>query len=100
MDFVQNNLLTLLVFSPLAGAALIALWPADQVRTIRWLAFVTSLVPLGFALDLWLRFNQAAATATGFLFVQDVPWYPAIGASYHVGVDGISLAMVLLTALL
>ena len=100
MDFVQSNLLTLLVFSPLAGAALIALWPAGQVRTIRWLAFVASLVPLGLALDLWLRFNRAAAAATGFLFVQDIPWYPAIGASYHVGVDGISLAMVLLTALL
>jgi NADH-quinone oxidoreductase subunit M len=97
MDFLQSNLLTLLVFSPLAAAALIALWPAEQTRTIRWLAFVFSLVPLGLALNMWMNFSTEAA---GFQFVQQYNWYPAIGASYHIGVDGISLPMILLTTLL
>ncbi len=99
MDFVQSNLLTILVLSPLAGAAIVALWPGDQVRTIRGLALAFSLVPLALAIDLWARYVPVSGQA-GFQFVQQVDWYPAIGASYHVGVDGISLSMILLTALL
>jgi NADH-quinone oxidoreductase subunit M len=97
MDFLSSNLLTIILFSPALGAALVMLLRPDRVRAIRWLAFVVSLVPLGFSIWLWTAYDSGQ---TGYQFVEKAVWYGAIGSSYHVGVDGISLSMVLLTTLL
>jgi NADH-quinone oxidoreductase subunit M len=97
MEFILNNLLTLILFTPVLGAVVVMLIPSDQERLVRWVAFVMSWIPLALALVLWFNFDQ---NATGFQFEQQVVWYSAINSTYHVGVDGISLTMVLLTTLL
>jgi NADH-quinone oxidoreductase subunit M len=96
MDFVFDHLLTLITFSPLVAAVIIALLPSERPRLIKWAALLLSLVPLAFTLILWVNFDAGA----GFQFEEHYVWFPQIGASYHLGVDGISLPMILLTAAL
>ncbi len=97
MDFVTDHLLTLILFTPTAAAVLLLLVPPQQVRAIRWLSLLASLVPLGLSLGLWVGYDAAQP---GFQFVERAVWYEAVNSSYHLGVDGISLPMVLLTTLL
>ncbi len=104
MDFLQNHLLSLILFTPLAGAVVVLLVPGTRVRALQWVALITTLVPLGLTLVLWARFAAAPPCPPGqalcFQFQESAPWFAAIHASYHLGVDGLSLPMVLLTTLL
>jgi NADH-quinone oxidoreductase subunit M len=97
MELVANNLLTFILFSPVVIALILLILPRNQENLIRWAAFILSLIPLGLAIALWLNFDQDVA---GFQFQQKVIWYAPINSYYHVGVDGISLTMVLLTTIL
>jgi NADH-quinone oxidoreductase subunit M len=97
MDFIYNNLLTLILFTPVLAAVILILLPSKQANLIRWTAFVLSFIPLILSLVLWFSFD---ANQPGFQFEQKTIWYSAINSSYHVGVDGISLTMVLLTTIL
>ncbi|MBN2550978.1 MAG: NADH-quinone oxidoreductase subunit M [Anaerolineales bacterium] len=97
MDFIVNHLLTLILFTPALGAVVLFLLPSDQKGVLRWTAFAFSFIPLILTLILWLNFDQAGE---GFQFQEQYVWYSAISSTFHVGVDGISLTMVLLTALL
>ncbi len=90
-------LLSLTVFTPLVGAILIAFVPRERTNLVRWLAFATTLVTLGWSIVMALGFSTATP---GFQFVNDTPWVPFFGIRYKVGVDGISLVLILLTALL
>ncbi len=98
MEFVTRHLLSLIVFSPLIGLVVIAVLPKPQTRTIQWLGFLTTLVPLAFTLFAW--FTYVSSEMSGLQFYESAPWLPFLGISYRVGVDGLSLPMVLLTALL
>ncbi|MFN3286508.1 MAG: NuoM family protein, partial [bacterium] len=84
------------VFSPLAGAVLVALLPRRD-GLLRTVAILTTLVPL--ALAAWL-FWQAPPGEAGFWVTERGLWVPAVGIGYHLGVDGISLPLVVLTAFL
>ena len=97
MDFLSNNLLTLTLFTPVLAAAVLFFLPSEEKKLIRWFAFFLSLIPLGFALAIWFGFDPGQP---GFQFEEKAVWYAAINSSYHIGVDGISLTMVLLTTLL
>ncbi len=97
MEFILDHLLTLILFSPVFAALVVFILPGNQVKLIRWVAFIFSFIPLLFSLILWFAFDK---TQAGFQFQEQAIWYTAIGSSYHVGVDGISLTMVLLTTLL
>lgn len=97
MEFLQDNLLTLIIFSPAIAALVIFLLPDDEETLIRRLSFVFSLIPLALTLIMWFNYDRVDA---GFQFETVAPWFPMIGASYHVGVDGISLALILLTTIL
>ncbi|HEY6000076.1 MAG TPA: NADH-quinone oxidoreductase subunit M [bacterium] len=88
--------LSFLVFGPVAGALALALVPAAQVRLQRAVALATTLAVLAVALQLWTGFVPRG----GFQFEERLSWIPAIGAEYHLGVDGLSLLLVLLSALL
>src|SRR3972149_661028 len=99
MDFITEHLLTFILFSPLGGGLIVLLVPGENKNVTRRLALVLSLIPLAFTLIAWLGFG-AAPEVDGFRFQEQVNWYPAIGSSYHLGVDGLSLSMVLVTALL
>jgi len=89
--------LTWLVFFPLAGAVLLAFLPADANRLIRRWAFTVAAAEVAFSLPLWWRLVPAAP---GWQFAERREWLPGIGASYHLGVDGISAMLVLLTTVL
>ncbi|MBN2044383.1 MAG: NADH-quinone oxidoreductase subunit M [Anaerolineales bacterium] len=97
---MEKSLLTIILFAPSIAALLTLLIPKDYKKLIRIWALVASLVPLIFALVAWFSFEGAGADPNGYKFVVNQPWYQAIGSSYHVGMDGLSLTMVLLTTLL
>jgi NADH-quinone oxidoreductase subunit M len=97
MDFIDTHLLSLILFLPAVSGLLILLLPKDAVRVLRWFAFLASLIPLALSILLWIRFNP---DASGYQFVERYAWYAAIHSELHLGVDGLSLTMVLLTTLL
>src|SRR5687768_9828445 len=93
-------LLTLSWVVPLAGAVLLLLvGNADGRRNglVRWLALAFSLAAFAVTLGLWIWFDPASAD---FQFVERVPWIPAFGIDYYLGIDGISLLLVVLTGFL
>ncbi|HYT26274.1 MAG TPA: NADH-quinone oxidoreductase subunit M [Actinomycetota bacterium] len=104
-------LLTLTVFAPLAGALLVAAIPRARAsggpgepataapldRAVRWVALLASLVTLGLAVALAARFRTGEA---GFQLGQHANWVRSFGVQYKVGVDGVSLPLVMLTTVL
>ena len=94
-------LLSMTLFLPLLGAlAISSNWGNGDVakaNNARWVALWTTLVTLGLALILWGNFNP---TSSGFQFEDKFQWMPLLNIGYHVGVDGISLPLVLLSAIL
>ncbi len=93
-------LLTLSWIVPLAGALLLLLVPNRDGRRdglVRWLALAFSLLAFAVTLALWAGFD---ADSPEFQFVERVPWIPRFGIDYYVGVDGISLLLVVLTGFL
>ena len=97
---MEKNLLTLILFTPAVAAIVLALLPRKNKNIIRWLAFLFSLVPLAFTLIAWFGFEAAAVDPDGFKYTVDATWYEAINSRFHIGVDGLSMTMVLLTTLL
>ena len=97
MDFIRTHLLTTILFFPVISALVILFLPSDQVKLIRWGALLATLVPLGLTIIMWTRFDT---TAPGFQYQEQYPWYEAIHSTFHIGIDGLSLTMVLLTTLL
>ena len=97
---MQQHLLTLLLLVPVAGALVAVLYsyaPSRREENYKWIAFLTTLAT--FVLSLLLIQGAGGSTA-GFRFEENVSWIGSIGARYHLGVDGISLWLVLLTTLL
>ena len=93
-------LLTLSWFVPIAGALLLLfIANADGRRDglIRWLTLGISLVVFAVTVALWVWFDAASAS---FQFVERRPWIPAFGIDYYLGIDGISLLLVVLTGFL
>lgn len=97
MDVLLDNILLFIIFSPLLAGLFILVLPGDEKSTIRWLAFVFSLITLAFVIVAWLNYDRVDA---GIQYEIAQEWFPQIGASFHIGVDGISLPMLLLTAIL
>ncbi len=97
MDVLQNNLLTLILFTPTVAALVVLILPRENKELLRWVAFGASLIPLALSIVLWFGYD---ASQPGYQFVEKVIWYEAVNASYHLGVDGISVPLVLLTTLL
>jgi len=97
MELYANNLLTLILFIPALSAVVVGLLPNEEKKLIRWVALIASLIPLVLSLVVWSKFDSSQV---GFQFEEQYTWYEAINSSYHVGVDGVSLTMVLLTTLL
>ena len=93
----QFPILSVLTFLPLLGALLVLLVPKTNASGIRWLALGIS--GLNFFLSLFLLTGFVTNNAD-MQFVEQQNWIPNIGASYHLGIDGISLFLVLLTTLL
>ncbi len=90
-------LLSTVTFVPVAGAVVIALLPRGREGLARALALVTTLVAFVVSLPLYAAFDAAQA---GYQFVERREWMPSLGITYHVGIDGISVLLVLLTTFL
>jgi NADH-quinone oxidoreductase subunit M len=97
MNFVTENLLLFILFTPALAAIIMLFMPNGENKLFRWFAFGASFIPLALSLYLWFNFR---AIQPGFQFEKTYTWYEAIGSSLHLGVDGLSLTMVLLTTLL
>ncbi|HLA96452.1 MAG TPA: NADH-quinone oxidoreductase subunit M [Pyrinomonadaceae bacterium] len=97
MDFINENLLTILILLPVFGViGVIAhqmFW--KQESHLKWLTLGLTLV--NFLISLVLLTDQGKAAASGFFFEKSVPWISAINTNYHVGIDGLSLWLVILT---
>jgi NADH-quinone oxidoreductase subunit M len=95
-------LLTILILLPTIGAIAAAAYsfaPSRRDTHYRWIALAFSLVTFALSL-LLLTGDIGRGTDSAFHFVENVPWIGAIGARYHLGVDGMSLWLVILTTLL
>ncbi len=90
-------LLSILIFLPLVGALLAMAIPRENERLLRGWAMVISLLVFIVSIPLWFAFDPGNAD---FQFVERVPWVTSLGIAYQVGVDGISLLLVLLTTFL
>ena len=91
------NILTLITFIPIAGAVIVAVMPKRAESSAKYIALITSLVIMGLAVYLWVVFDPSVA---GIQFPEKYRWIPDVNIYYHLGVDGISMPMVFLTALL
>ena len=92
----MNHWLTILTLVPFLGGIVIAGLGAERKNLVRSLALATSLVGLGGALCMWLHFDPKSG---GLQFVEKFDWVPSLGIQYFLGVDGLGLLMVLLTAI-
>src|SRR5437763_5323108 len=99
---MRQYLLTILILLPVVGALAVAAYgfvPGARRSNYRVVALLFSLATFAASL-LLLGAPVAMGTTNTFHFVEDIPWIESIGAHYHLGVDGLSLWLVLLTTLL
>ncbi|MGH7786943.1 MAG: complex I subunit 4 family protein [Candidatus Binatia bacterium] len=94
---MEANILTLMTFIPLLGAVVILCLPSRQHNLIKWTAVAATVPPLLMAIWLYAAFDRTTAS---FQYMQQAVWIPSYNIQYLVGVDGVSITMVLLTALL
>jgi NADH-quinone oxidoreductase subunit M len=98
MDFNHIPILSIITYIPLVGAlAVVFLIPKEKTGTIK--AFATFVAVLDFvvSLPLWWAFDRGK---DGYQFAEKADWIPSLGVSYHFGIDGISLVLILLTTLM
>ena len=88
------GLLSVVMWTPIfAGCVLLAFSGQRYQRFVRWWALLWALADFALSVLLYMRFSNAEA---GMQFVENVPWIPSINVNYHLGVDGISLWLILL----
>ena len=98
---MQNHILSIILFTPMVGVLLLLFVPKESKNAIRWIANLFAL--LGFLVSLPLvPWFWAVKDQPGFLFKEGSlnNWIPSIGASYLIGIDGISFLLIMLTTLL
>ncbi len=96
MNFLDQNILTFVTFAPLAGALLLVMFPRRD-REIRVFALIMSLLAFLLSLHLPVHFHRGQA---GFQYEIDAAWITSPNIHYHMGIDGISLWLVVLTTFL
>ncbi len=94
---LSEFLLTIIIFLPLAFAAAILFLPKENSRLIKLCGLIGSFVTFFVSVFLFVGYD---ANKTGFQFVQKIPWIENLNISYHLGVDGMSLLLILLTTFL
>lgn len=99
-----DHILSWMTFFPVIGAAVIAFIPSEKKEIIKTTAAAAAAVPLILAVQVFMTFdrsmNAAAGTLASFQFVEHYTWIKAFNIEYFIGIDGLSVPMVLLTAFL
>ncbi|MDD5467418.1 MAG: NADH-quinone oxidoreductase subunit M [Anaerolineales bacterium] len=93
---MQFPILSVIVFTPIVAGLLILLIPGERKAEVRVAALAAATIT--FLLSVWAYFSYDLA-AGGYQFIEKVDWLPALGISYHVGLDGLNAPLVLLTGL-
>ncbi|MCS7223902.1 MAG: NADH-quinone oxidoreductase subunit M [Armatimonadetes bacterium] len=96
-QWLYDHLLSLILWTPVVGALFILFTHRENVRQIRFWAHVFTFLPLAFSVYLWIAFNPPQMEMQ---FVETYDWIPVLGIRYKLGVDGLSMPLVVLTALL
>ncbi len=89
------NLLSWLVWLPIAGGVAVLMLGDRRIAAARWTALAASVAVLGLCVPLWQQFD---VTTPALQFVEHRPWIGAVNAWYHLGIDGIALPLIVLTA--
>jgi len=89
-------LLSALLFIPLLGGLLVALFPGERTREIKLFALIVSLIPLALVLAIW---QQLDFSLPGMQLLHRADWIPSLGISYQLGVDGISFPLIAVAAI-
>jgi NADH-quinone oxidoreductase subunit M len=91
----NTSLLSILIWLPILGGVLVLLLGDKRLDAARWAALLTAIATLALCIPLYAGFDGSTAT---YQFQQNLAWIPAFNADYHLGVDGIALPLILLTA--
>jgi NADH-quinone oxidoreductase subunit M len=94
---MNDHLLSLVLFTPLAGLLVLLFIPSRQKELIKVWANLASFAGFLISLPLVSRFDKGVS---GFQFVERANWIPSLGAQYHLGIDGISFLLIMLTTVL
>jgi NADH-quinone oxidoreductase subunit M len=92
----MSHYLSLILFTPLAGALFLLFIPKQNEDAIRWIANAVALAGFAISVPLWFWYNPQNAD---FQFIERASWIPSVGAEYFLGVDGFSTLLILLTTL-
>ena len=90
-------LLSLMIFIPLLGMIAVLLLPRESEELVKRVTLLFTLIPLALAVALFISYDRSTA---GTQYVVNVPWIQAFNIQYHIGIDGLSVTLLLLTALL
>jgi NADH-quinone oxidoreductase subunit M len=93
----MNHLLSLILFTPLVGAAALMFVNKRSENAIRWIANLFAMAGFLVSLPLWFYYDY---TNPSWQFVERAQWIPSIGAEYHLGVDGFAVLLILLTTMM
>src|SRR6476620_11720018 len=89
----MDHILSIVLFTPLAGLLVLLFIPSTNARAIKLWANAVALIGFLVSLPLAIQFDRTK----DFQFVEKASWIPSIGASYHLGIDGIGMLLVMLT---
>src|SRR4029078_12018528 len=92
---LMNSLLSVLIWLPIVGGILVLLLGDKRLPAARWVALLAALATLALCVPLYCGFDDSTSA---FQFRVRYEWIPAFHADYHLGVDGIALPLILLTA--
>jgi NADH-quinone oxidoreductase subunit M len=95
---MESTILTWITFTPLIGMCVILMLPKGALTAVKGVCLAATAIPLILATRVYFSMFQMGTAE--FQLVQNVPWIESIGANYHMGIDGLSLALVWLTTLL
>ena len=93
------SILTYILGWPLVAALALVFVPRNYRVIIRAIAVLATLISAALAVKMFVQYAGAPVDADGYRFVQQIPWVPSLGISYHVGVDGLNVGLILMGAI-
>ncbi|MEM7797457.1 MAG: NAD(P)H-quinone oxidoreductase subunit 4 [Cyanobacteria bacterium P01_C01_bin.118] len=95
MDFATFPWLTTIILLPIVAALLVPLIPDEDGKTVRWYSLIVGLIDFALIVTAFVKYYDPASS--GMQLVESYSWVPALDLNWSVGVDGLSMPLVLLT---